>query len=783
MKNPAQIKNEFYIKVNKKKPLKDEKINENESIFDTTFKDKTLNLENYIYYTEKKNYKSKIKNLFNPINKEINLWKINKIKEKSVKENNTPTTSKKYKKKIIHIENANKDKIQKCQTKFPLNNNNFSTKIEKKPKVIRNYFSPQNNINLTTSKKPNLKGRTDLRTYKAHIINYEQMSGNKSSRGKLKNIKLFFDNKQINKNKNDLINSPKYSKTIINDNSQSYKNKKYVKKINYKIKGEENNNNDKKMIYIYKTKLITIFVKLMNDFYKKQIKRIFSIFIYKLKDETYFFNIKKTLNKNNKIFNNISKNRIYDYNTKNNNQDSNANYFEKYLFFNKDFQSMTMYHMKFNKKEEDNTKKIYIPIHNRHEDNKKIKEKYYNKDNLSNPKYKIFDNMKIDKNQKKIEEQNEIYKNQNINTQINNYYNTKNTNFYFNKINSFNSLVIEKQRPRYYYPKEIIKPTSMDKINNLSANMKKNKNINTPKTNMKNILTSIENRSKNLIYKKILSKEKKKKINDDNIESLVNRTEQIFNKKNSLKKYNNILTQDKNYLINYYTTIAHIKDSNNSEDLSNDFHNYCLEDIDKPMNMIYSKNQFEDDENIEKDTIKNIKQIKTSDRLLYMNFNYIKYKRKNKQKDFAYTNNNELRQNKLLISKVNSIFILNRNESELEKIEIKNNFILKLNIFINNIILKYKSYFFDRIKGIKFKSVIDEISKRQKIDNPKKFFDIQKANKKIKDIIKNPESTNNYYNKSNEKTKENLDKNDNYDEKFESFRIKLLKYIFCRKSM
>ena len=717
---------------------------------------------------------------------------MNKSKEKSIPENNTPSISKKYKKKIIHIVNVCKNNMLKNKTQFPSNNDNTLTNVKKNSKINRNYLSPKN-INITTSKKSNLKGRTDLRSIKNYIINYEHNSAIKFSIGKIKNMKLFNENKFINKNTNYLMNSPKYSKTIIN-NCQSSKSRKYVKKFKYKSKEIENNNNDKKMIYIYKTKLLKIFVKLMEDFYKKQIKRIFNIFIYKLKDKIYFFNTNKTINKKKKIYKKISENRIYDYKTRINYQDIiNENNLEKYIIPNKDFQSMTMYHMNFNKKEENNNnnKKIYIPIHNRFENSNKIREKYFIKNIHSNPKYKIFDNMKIEKNPKKIEQNNGINKNQNINTQINNYYNTKNTNFYFNKINSFNSLVIEKQRPRYYCPKNNIKQKSIEKTNNLSLNGKKKINLNTPKTNMKNVFTSIENRSKKLIYRKILSKENKKKINEDNADSLVNRTEKIFDKKNNYKKYDNILTKDEDYLINYYTSIAHnIKESyNNNGDLSNDFHNYCLEDIDKPMNIIYSKNENEDDENFEKDQVKNLKQIKSGDRRLFMNFNYIKYNENMKEKDLINKNNNNLRNNILFISGINSIFILNKSESSLEKHEIKINIFLKIKIIINSIIYKYKSNFFERIKEIKFKSLFDAISEKNKKNILKKYFDVYKKNITIKDNdnkgIKsnNLNNFNNFNNKSQGKIKENIENKDEYKKKFESFRINLLKYIFCRKSM
>ena len=784
MENPSHIKNNFYIKVNKKRTLKGEKRTENQSPIESTYKTNSHKLPKSIYNTEIKSIKSGMKSIFSPINKEIKLWKLNKSNEKSNKESN-----KKYKKKLIHIEDANKYNLLKSPTQFPLENKNLLTRSQKLTKTTKNFLSPANiNLlnNINTSKKINPKVNTDLRINKNFISNYEQNSAIKLSTGKLrknfyypnfKNMEFIRDYRLVNKNIIDFISTPKYSKTIISNNSQSIKKKKNIKKYKNKSK-EEENNNDKKIINIYKTKLVTIFVKLMEEFYKKRIRNIFNFFIYKFKSKTYFFD-ENIFNRNKKINNITSKNQIFDYNTKKSILDTKETNLP-----NSDYQSMTMYRMKYNKKEENNDKKIYIPIHNRYEENIKIR-KYFNNVH-SNPKYKIFNDMKINKNPKKIEDNNNNeYKNQNINTQINNYYNTKNTNYYFNKINSFNSLVIEKQRPRHYYPKNNLKQSPTNKKNDLSLNSKKNinNNINTPKTNMKN-----------LIYKKILSKENKNKIYNDNIESSVNKTEKIIYKQKSYKKYKNVLIKDKDYMLNYYTTIAkNIKDNynkNNNGDLSNDFYNYCLEDIDKPMNMIYSKNEFEDDENSESIEINNLIQTKSSDRRLFMNFNYIKFIPNRKRKEFVYEKKNQINKNKLFISKTDSIFILNNYGNFFERDIIKNNFISIIEIIINDIIFRYKSNFFKRIKELKFKSIIYTIFEIHKNKILKKYFDIFKDNINTKNndnnrikLMKdnNSEQFNYYMKESIEKANGNSEDKNKYEKKFELFRINLLKYIFCKK--
>ena len=141
---------------------------------------------------------------------------------------------------------------------------------------------------------------------------------------------------------------------------------------------------------------------------------------------------------------------------------------------------MTIYSRKFEIHEPNNYKTLN---NDRYEPNIQNNQ-YYNHNSRSNQKYTIFDNMKIDKTAKIIEESNNnnLYKSQNINTQINNYFNTKNTNYYFNKLNTFNSLIIEKQRPTYC-PKN---PKKENKIENNDISLNNNsknifKNINKPK--------------------------------------------------------------------------------------------------------------------------------------------------------------------------------------------------------------------------------------------------------------------------------------------------------------
>ena len=392
--------------------------------------------------------------------------------------------------------------------------------------------------------------------------------------------------------------------------------------------------------------------------------------------------VNKTYNKKN---NNISKNEIYGYNTKINYKNNFRYNLTKSIFPDNDYQSMTMYRIKYNKN--NSNKNIYTPVNGRYEEKTIQKNDGYYNNYYSKDKYNIFKNMKIEKHPKNVINNDNIYENQNqnINTQINNYYNTKNTNYYFNKINSFNSLIIEKRRPKYYFRQNNIGFTSPKKINNLSLNKKKviYTNIIKLKTNMKNDLINSENKSKNLIYKKILSKENKNRINHENYEIIMNQTEKLLDKKNDFINFKNVINKDN--INNYYTSINQCQGDynyNSYGNISNDINNYCLEDMDKPMNMIYSINDFEEKNSDESN--KNLNQIKNNK--ISMNFNYILFTPKKKDKESIYKNKQINRKNQLFITKVDSIYLLSKYGTQKK---IKNNLIIeKIKSIINNLIYK-----------------------------------------------------------------------------------------------
>ena len=108
--------------------------------------------------------------------------------------------------------------------------------------------------------------------------------------------------------------------------------------------------------------------------------------------------------------------------------------------------------------------------------------------------------------------------------------------------------------------------------------------------------------------------------------------------------------------------------------MSNDVNNYCLEDIDKPTNMMYSKTNiinfdnddgnFYNEENSEEQEIeiKNLMQIITNDKRLFLNFNYISLNNNNRNNSKRSKNINNI----LSISEINSLcFICQRNNDNI----------------------------------------------------------------------------------------------------------------------
>ena len=177
MKNSQLIKNGFYIKVNKKLSPKKENLPEKDLIQEEKFKAKTYNIPKSIYFTETKQNNSQIKSFLSPMHKQIKLFKSSKSKEKLINQNNTTPINKKYKRKIIHIENKNKLNMIKSQTQFPLNTKNYLSKSEKNFAKFKSFLNQKNIIHdsVKNSKKLTTK-----------LNNNEQNSTINLSRKKIK---------------------------------------------------------------------------------------------------------------------------------------------------------------------------------------------------------------------------------------------------------------------------------------------------------------------------------------------------------------------------------------------------------------------------------------------------------------------------------------------------------------------------------------------------------------------------------------------------------------------
>jgi hypothetical protein len=764
------------------------------------------------YYTEG-NYplSSTNKELkFNRINISKKFNKIaNKINYSSINEN-------KYQKKFADKDNGNKLYIYKSETQYPF--------ITKKEEMIENENKSMKNLSISPDDKtvnlkyynPNKKynfEKTEVRNKKYILKDYEKYTSsrksdyNKSTDNNYSELTFnklghnFYkgykkDKESINNYANNT--SDNFNNIIYNNKTEGYIKKNKNNNNNYKNNNINNESNDKKLLNIYKNKLINIFVRLITNFYYKYIKKLFNEIINNIKEaiknneRNIIYQTKKLNfgdieldNKTNFFY--IKKHNI---NLQDNITNNNKYNLGKLISLNKNLSSMTMYKKALKKNSfirNENNQKTFINyktnINTKIDNNNIIKDSSKNiyipknRNNNYNPlsrqKDSIFKELKINKSTRLFERNPNLYQNPNINTQINNFYNTNNSNFYINKINSFSSVMtIEKQKPKIFLSKNIQEniPTSKEKKNIKLEIFKNKKNF------------------KNVIYKKILSNEKnsekdtenKNNDNNNNINIFMKRMERVYNKNKinrnfadninqtySIKRiYKNININNNDINKNQFATIVnYTSDGNenncNNIDISNDINNYNLEDIDKPMNMMYMKhdNDYEDNDNNDEDfddiDIKNLLQMITNDKRLYLNFNYIainKYNTNNK--------NYRFKKNKYKITKPNSIYISNSKENKnnlgttnnsnnisfnetpetinmnltkyIKKRKIKSA-ILKLDNFINDKIYEYKTIILKILKSIKFKSIIYNIIQNRSIDMLKKYFDIFKNNTILKE--------------------------------------------------
>ena len=261
------------------------------------------------------------------------------------------------------------------------------------------------------------------------------------------------------------------------------------------------------------------------------------------------------------------------------------------------------------------------------------------------------------------------------------------------------------------------------------------------------------------------------KINKDK-EDNINQTYSIRRKYKNMNKNLNIkndMNKNQFATIVNYTTEGNDNNHNNI-DVSNDINNYNLEDIDKPTNMMYVKhdndNKFYNDNEEEVNNndnndsnddidIKNLLQMKTNDKRLFLNFNYITINKydNNKNKNYKFKKNkfkyritnpysiyipspsytNDDNNNLSTISNINKSFKetpekINMNLNKyIKKRKIKSA-ILKLDNFMNDKIYGYKFIILKYLKSIKFKSIIYNIMQSHSLDILKKYFDIIKSN-------------------------------------------------------
>ena len=575
-----------------------------------------------------------------------------------------------------------------------------------------------------------------------------------------------------------------------------------------------------KLINIFVRLMMNIFLKhkqkLFEDFLKGIKDTINNNMIYKTKKIDFQSNNPDDMEEEDDRINYyyIKKNKInVPENISNYNNNHKIN-LAKSISLNKNYSSMTMYKKAFkdnnsvlknekinrrifinnkfrinmendnNSIKRDSTKNIYIPAKSRYIG--------YN-NNISRQKDNIFNELKINKSTRLFERNPNLYQNRNINTQINNFYNTNNSNFYISKINSFNSIM----NPERQKSKDFMSKNSQKNNQNLSNKQnyyKENNNINVKCEIFKN-----RKRFPNVVYKKIFSTEKNSENNaesknenenNNNVNIFMKRMERVYykiNKNNEnnanqtysiRRKYKNMnmnMNNDMNKnqfatIVNYTTESNDNNNYNyNNIDVSNDINNYNLEDIDKPTNMMYVKhdndNKFYNDneekennnDNNEDIDIKNLLQMKTNDKRLFLNFNYITINKydNNKNKNYKFKKNkfkfkykitnpysiyipspsytNDDNNNLSTISNINKSFKdspekINMNLNKyIKKRKIKSA-ILKLDNFMNDKIYGYKSIILKHLKSIKFKSIIYNIMQSHSLDILKKYFDIFKSN-------------------------------------------------------
>ena len=533
---------------------------------------------------------------------------------------------------------------------------------------------------------------------------------------------------------------------IYKRNNYSNKNKKIENKINQNSLNKDENN-DKKLIKVFKKKLIKIFVLFMENFYKNYLKKYFKILISELK--VIKVNKKSILkNKINKIVNN---DKTIDNNKDNENKEQNKN-----IFLSSHKKKLTLY-KKINKKrnlnneinkryikenEEETIKKsssnIYIPAKNRISYDNNINNLLGSKTKMS-----IFERIKIDKSSRLIEKENKFI---DLKPKKEKFFNT-NKNFYIKKNNTKNNFNIglKKKKSQSSFQKHKPKMNNINKIIKGKPNTEIKKNYTFYKKYTKeekinkDIIRNNNNNNKNIYMKKNKKQNISKLINT----KLLNRYATNYKIRNN---FNSTIFAKNDDNINIFSPDFDNNGMNNSANLSNDVNNYCLDD--KPMNMLFLKNTniYNEEENLNRNEkgknilydrddnfikenskeIKNLMQMKTSDKKLYINFNYLPFidYKKNNNKNIIFL---------LIISKNDSFTIkAKNNEKRKIKINIKNG-IEKLNNIINNCIYINKYLFFTNLRQINSIIILDKQLSSILKNRLRNIFAIFKRNFNAKD--------------------------------------------------
>ena len=733
------MKNLNYSPIIKNSSLKHFNISKKHNINERTeVRNKKYFLYNYEHNTYKKESKKKIEKYSN--------LTFNKLRHNFYKPLKKPVND-----DVIKKENINTEYPQKNENK---NIPSYSNTINNSRNVKRKgNFSNMNNLNKGNNLTDNNCKKNDNKS-EIKTIN------NESDQNKMINI---YKNKLVNIFVRLMMNFYiNYSKKIFHDLINNLRDNLYNSANYKKYKTKKLMDNDNKRNDVEENRVNYYYIK-KNSFKN----HLFENNIYNVNKNSNF-NINKSLS----INKNLSSITMYNNNAiKNKSSIRNQNYYEKKLYIKNNtnidnIDNIENIENELSKKR--SAKNLYIKAKNRNN----------NYNFLPRQKDSIFNELKINKSSKNFETNNSnIYQNQNINTQINNFYNTNNSNFYINKINSFSSVMtIDKQKPKIF----------ISKNNQKNIESPKNLDMNEQNINIKCAIFKNKKKYNNVIYKKILSNEKndENKIpKNDKVNVFMKRMERVYNKNKVNKNYvNNInqtysvkrLSNNNDLNKNQFSTIGnYLNDNNdnnynNSPEISNDLNNYNLEDIDKPMNMIHMKNnmyidndqdnenEYEEENSLNEDIdIKNLIQMITNDKRLYLNFNYVQI---NKYKTDTY----KLKKNFLFMYKINNLFIpgikknnIQEDNIDLSNVSIKKNNsyndtpekinknlnkyikrrklksgLLKLDNIINNKIYEYKSIFFVFLKKINFIYIIDNIIQKHVINLLKEYFDIFKNNLK-----------------------------------------------------